>query len=230
MWLVKYEGGGYDGCMWEPNFLLCDDPENPHAFVNIYASGVRGIRGLGALQKLVAEKPGEWYLGLYDLQAEGWKSFRDKVTADQAVMVARNLMGQWDQEIGSLTIQCYECGEETMISDCLLEDWRGAGGVHSVCDHAICQSCSDTRKHTAVVYDIRGLLENWWDEWDQYPEWDMLNTSDDIVSSDQLRIIEYIIRIWGDESDVKGIATWITENWDEAKKGLNQDQQEELAL
>jgi hypothetical protein len=162
-----------------------------------------------------------------------WESFRDEVTADQAIAIGKWLIEYYEQEKRQtleLLLPCYDCGEETMISDCLLEDWHGIGGVHSACDHVICQSCSDTRKRKAVVYDIRGLLENWWDEWDQYDEWDALNTSDDIVSCDQLRIIEYVIRIWGDESDVKGIATWIMENWDEAKKGLNQDQQEELAL
>jgi hypothetical protein len=139
-------------------------------------------------------------------------------------------MGRWDQEIGGLTIQCYECEQETDITEILLEDWRGAGGVHSVCDRAICQACKDAREHKEVVYAIRALLENWWDEWGQYDEWDMLNTSDDIVSCDQLRIVEYAIQRWGDDPDAEGVATWITENWDAAKKGLNQDQQEELAL
>jgi hypothetical protein len=228
MWLVKYEGGGYDGCFWEPNFLLCDDPENPQEFVCILATGMRGIRSLEYLQKVVNEKPGEWYLGLYDLQVDGWKSFRSEVTADQAVMVARNLI---HREIGSLMIQCYECEQETDITEILLGmDWRGNGGVHSVCDHAICQNCSDTRKHKEVVYEIRELLENWWDEWDQYDEWAALNTTDDIVSCDQLRIIEYAIRTWGDEPNVCNITDWITENWDEAKKGLNQNQQGELSL
>lgn len=235
MWLVKYEGGGYDGCLWEPNFLLCDNPENPQEFVNIFASGFRGIRSLAALQKLVAEKPGEWYLGLYDLQNKGWEALRSEVTADQACMIGRWLIrdayvNQGIAEPDRLTIQCYECGEEIDVTDILLEDWHGIGGVHSACKHGICQTCKDTRDHKEVVYAIRGLLENWWDEWEQYDDWDMLNMTDDMVSDDQLCIIEYAIRRWGDKPDARGIADWITENWDEAKKAMCQDQQEELSL
>jgi hypothetical protein len=227
MWLVKYEGGGYDGCLWEANFLLCDDPENPQTMVCIKATGIRGIRGLTALQKRVAEKPGEWYLGLYDLQADGWNVFRSEVTADQVVTIGGWLTTYEPSIVASLTIQCYECGQEIAITEILLEDWRGIGGVASECAQGICQSCKDLRDHQALVKDIARLIEIQWDEWVAYHEWASLEND---PSFPQDQIIEYAIRRWADEPNPREIADWIMSNWDEAKKGMCQDQQEDLAL
>jgi len=53
--LVEYQGGGYDGCMWEWNFFLFDEEGE---FYCVYASGYAGIKTEAKALEALQDK--EW--------------------------------------------------------------------------------------------------------------------------------------------------------------------------
>jgi len=201
MWLIKYEGGGYDGCIWENNYFVCDDPYKITVFHNIYASGFRGIKNL--IELWAKGKPKEWYH--YDLSAKGWEVFCANVTAAQAYMVGKVLK---DIEIVNPTMQCSECKNNFALCDLQLpvEYWYGIGGIATDCDTILCQVCYEKIKHNNLVEFVLRGIEELWDKWPEYEDYILL--SDD----DQLKVIEYAICSC-DTSNEDSIIEWIMENY-----------------
>lgn len=148
--LVQYQGGGYDGCFWEWNYFYIDKGGK---FWNIYSSGRDGIETIEQADKLleqgiqvndykwtIALKCGSYYT--YDMSKE--EDIREFVKESNVVNVTGVL--QFFEDNADLGVEffalCSGCREKiTDLSEAVLENWHGCGGIQLTADVLLCREC-----------------------------------------------------------------------------------------
>ena len=134
--LVQYQGGGYDGCIWEWNYYFLDAN---NLFHDIFSSGHAGITTKGQAEELL-ESDNTFYT--YDLTDD--KAIEEFARECNVVNVTSIL--QWfednPQDGIEFFVLCSECGNrQTDLSELSLEEWHGCGGIQSTADKLICSEC-----------------------------------------------------------------------------------------
>lgn len=215
MYLIMYEGGGYDGCRWEPNYFLTDAEfaDEITEFHDIYSSGFRGIKTLEQAQKMNSE---EWHC--FDLDAMGWQQFRDPVqtSAYWAFRIAR-LLNSMEFLCKTFLLQCWDCKQEIENGCEVLIDTHRDGGVGVIADHALCLNCHSIREKTALIAEIKRYL--WDDEKDRFDDMD-----DEIVEKMIRQVTDFKLT-------AQYVAEYLMDNFDnEHARAINEDQQMDLEI
>ena len=152
--LVQYDGGGYDGCIWEWNYFYID---KRGTFENIAASGTGGIDNLKDAMELL-ENNGNSFSNrvfVYRLDNEDdMKSFANGTACPHVLGVIRwfNNYNSPDAEPFAICSAC-EC-QIVDADDIQLIDIHGCGGIMSTADNLICYEC-----YSANICDYCGEYE-----------------------------------------------------------------------
>jgi len=134
--LVQYQGGGYDGCIWEWNYFFID---KQGMFHDIESSGRGAITTIEQAKELLDSDDTHY---IYDITNDD--SIADFSKECNPVHIAGVL--KWfndynDPDIDFFAI-CSECGcEITDYDDLSLEKWHSCGGIVSWADSLICHEC-----------------------------------------------------------------------------------------
>ncbi len=131
--LVQYQGGGYDGCIWEWNYSFIDGDGQ---FNNIFSSGHNGIKEESQLEDFDFD---DKHVYIYDLtdkkQAD---EFVKESNADNVLMVARVLYDDFDF---NLIGTCEECGTEFALYDAHHSGYKGDSGIGVINTGVVCSDC-----------------------------------------------------------------------------------------
>jgi len=142
--IVQYQGGGYDGCMWEWNYAYFD---NEGEFHSIVASGRKGCRNEEQLRDYIADADegrsrfsvNEY--DLYELDEEGEIERFGRETPISHLLT----VGKWLREEGfddvKLTVACDVCGTTVPVVNCEGEGSHGIGGIQLEHDEIVCSEC-----------------------------------------------------------------------------------------
>ena len=137
--LVVYEGGGYDGCIWEWNAFMF---QCHGGFRDIYSSGHRGIDTKeGALEFLQDEgRQSGAHAEIIDLKDP--KATMKFTTEHCATIVLATLRAASMEKGISMSWKCGCCGD-IRSHQCAAnpEDFRCAGGITILPNMLICDSC-----------------------------------------------------------------------------------------
>jgi len=138
--IVEYEGGGYDGCIWEYNYAYIDKDGEFH---DILSTGCRGCEDREALDKFVTDPHNIAYKNFtfYTLDSvEVRDRFADECCI-RGVLCCGQYLAEHIIEDVALTVRCSECGERADASDATGENYAGCGGVMIEAKSVICESC-----------------------------------------------------------------------------------------
>ena len=135
--IVQYQGGGYDGCLWEWNYAYYDKDGKFH---NVSCSGYAGCDTEEKLLEILDDDTTD----LYELDnPEEVARFGRETPLSHLIG-----MGKWLVEGGEdvntdmkLTVVCDECEETVEVVECSGEGSHGVGGIVSEYNGIICQEC-----------------------------------------------------------------------------------------
>lgn len=139
--LVQYQGGGYDGCVWEWNFFFID---KDGVFHDVFSSGTAGITTREQAEELLAsgkDKRGDFFV--CDLtDAKAIMEFNKECNPVNVRDVLRWFSKEPDYGIDFFAV-CSACDGHIFMNDeePSLEDWHGCGGIMSTADKLICSEC-----------------------------------------------------------------------------------------
>ena len=146
--LCFYQGGGYDGCMWEWNFFAFDKKGKFH---NLYTSGRHGIKTVEQAAAIMDKEHPEHDtfsdpVYIYDLtNPEHVADFQSSHAVPSVVAIVTKLNdGSYGDYDGELYYECDKCGCKCSgaesIEYCTAE-WHGCGGIASTADIKLCNDC-----------------------------------------------------------------------------------------
>lgn len=130
--LVQYKGGGYDGCIWEWNWLYFDEMGKFH---DIYSSGVHRAKTEGQARNML--DAGE-DLYLYDLANGGLEELNRECHAESVVAIAEWLGKNVNLDV---LVTCNMCGNQVDAEDIVLTDFQKDGGIVYTYHGKICSPC-----------------------------------------------------------------------------------------
>ena len=142
--LVFYQGGGYDGCIWEWNFFSFDKNGE---FFNLYTSGCMGIKDEQTAIEMIGS-PDQWEentsnkVYVYDLtNEEKIDEFQSEHSVPSVVAIVNRLnAGEFGEYSNDLWFKCDCCGEKILL-DGVSEGWHGCGGIAITADTKLCSEC-----------------------------------------------------------------------------------------
>ncbi len=151
--LCFYNGGGYDGCMWEWNFFSFDRRGKFH---NLYTSGRHGIQkrkqALAVMDVDSPEHDDFWdTVYVYDLKnPASVAEFQAEHAAPSVVAIVAKLnAGDYGEYSGELYYECDRCGCKVQHVESIadsLTDWHGCGGIASTADTKLCSECASVTR------------------------------------------------------------------------------------
>lgn len=140
--LVQYQGGGYDGCIWEWNYFYIDHDGEFH---DIQSSGRAGITTAEDADDLLANSINAMGDEFHAYNATDPADVAEFSRESNAVHVKGVL--QWfndnmnHPDIAFFAV-CTDCGRHIDDADyAALEDWHGCGGIASTADALLCEDC-----------------------------------------------------------------------------------------
>ena len=134
--LVQYQGGGYDGCIWEWNFFYIDKQGDFH---DVYSSGCAGIKTAAGLHVLDTDEDDVYVYNLSDVKAI--ETLNKEANACNVAGVLKWFEDNPQEDVEFFAV-CSECNETiTDYSDVCLENWHGCGGIASTADALLCSEC-----------------------------------------------------------------------------------------
>lgn len=113
--VVSYQGGGYDGCVWEWNYAFLDKEGGFHS---IFSSGVFGCRDEASLWGRLVDPKVE--RDVYQIPND-WGRLRERESGRGTLRAARFFVGNPDFDFGP-TVRCSECDEECDPYGVVIED------------------------------------------------------------------------------------------------------------
>lgn len=139
--LVQYDGGGYDGCIWEWNFFYIDTDGTFH---NIAASGTGGIDNLKDAMDLLKNNGNSFSNRVFVYCLDNENEMRSFATESACPHVQGVI--QWFNNHNSPDAEpfaiCSECGCKIVDADDIrLIDIHGCGGIESTADNLLCYEC-----------------------------------------------------------------------------------------
>ena len=134
--LVQYQGGGYDGCIWEWNFAYYDDKGKFH---DIFSSGSMCCKTEQDLKAHRNDKRNE--ADVYEYRTNIKKDMRDfttEVNEGLVIAVAKVLQKKFGVEISA---KCDCCGVNHPADLMIPMKPMGAGGTRIKYTSMICEDC-----------------------------------------------------------------------------------------
>ena len=146
--LVFYQGGGYDGCMWEWNFFSFDKNGEFH---NLYTSGCMGIKDVETALEMIGD-PKAWKeessndVYVYDItKDEDIEEFQREHNVPNVVSIVNRInAGEYGEYSNDLWFEC-DCCKERITDNGLMENWHGCGGIAITADTKLCEECYSLR-------------------------------------------------------------------------------------
>lgn len=140
--LIQYQGGGYDGCHWEWNYLLFDARGKFHV---IAASGRKGITNRQAALDLLAAKPDKFGFKSAEFYSYSLKStkalneFQSKCAATHVAGVVEAV----NTIVGKPVMfwKCDGCLRKQHSSEMFHDGYRGNGGIGVQMLGKLCVDC-----------------------------------------------------------------------------------------
>ncbi len=144
--IYQYEGGGYDGCVWEWNFFFIDKTSNFH---DIFSSGRAGITDLETAKEKFTDDPDDFYT--YCIDSE--KDLDELANEVNSQLVSGLVTWFADNQNNEVYVICCECEEklydfdEATIDDddIRCDDCDGLGR---------CSCCGDYAGPDNIYYEI----------------------------------------------------------------------------
>jgi hypothetical protein len=169
MKLYQYQGGGYDGCIWEWNFFLLDEEDG---FTDIFSSGYSGIKNhRDAIKRIKASNASD-KIYLYDLtKEEDIEEFSKENNSTNVGRVCDLVNTYLDKEV--MFYDCSYCDKRvypinhnnypSYFHD--ENNYSGDGGIgiqfHSCiceeCYHNRCDKCDSILRDDYVIIDEEHL-------------------------------------------------------------------------
>lgn len=161
--LVKYMGGGYDGCFEEPNFcsigeVLTVDPDEEEDleedvdFSSLYNSGIYGIKTITKLLSRMKYRESSDYFHIFKIPIHGSRKQKHKAVKEIMEEISpryhsfiTGFLSEGEKD-DDLVFPCGVCGKreyaEKYISAIDLGWGRGCGGLAITTDqYAVCEDC-----------------------------------------------------------------------------------------
>lgn len=139
--LVQYDGGGYDGCIWEWNYFYIDTDGK---FNDVSSSGTGGIDNLRDATELVEKGKNSFSnrVFVYCLDnEEEMRAFATETACPHVQGVIRWFNNYNSPDAEPFAI-CSACGCEIEDADEIqLTDIHGCGGIMSTADTLLCSEC-----------------------------------------------------------------------------------------
>lgn len=156
--ILVYQGGGYEGCIWEWNVCMWDEYGT---WYDIVSSGHSGISTeVGAvdfikeknIEKLPFEEPTKFSLLNLKSQKE-MNFFRDEYTSELVLQVLQ-FLGEEVPGNYRLELKCGECGNTSPCCDDFIHtSYKGIGGIAIQQTNLMCMDC-----YNALSCSICGQL------------------------------------------------------------------------
>ena len=142
--LVQYDGGGYDGCIWEWNFFYIDADGTFH---DIASSGVGGIDNLKDAEQLLKDSGNSFSSKVFIYRLDNKEDLRSFATESACPHVKGVL--RWFNDYNSPDAEpfavCSQCKRRIFdADDVYLVDIHGCGGIMSTADNMVCSDCYTT--------------------------------------------------------------------------------------
>ena len=139
--LVQYDGGGYDGCIWEWNFFYIDKEEGFH---DIFSSGTGGIKTKDRALDLLENEGNSFSSQVFVYCLDNEKDLLEFAKETNVVLVKGVV--KWFNDYNDPDAEpfalCGDCGEKIFdVDDLQLVDWHGCGGTMSTADKLLCYEC-----------------------------------------------------------------------------------------
>jgi hypothetical protein len=135
--LVSYEGGGYDGCMWEWNYAYID---KDGVFHNLASTGIHGCDTLGKLQAAYKRRPDEF--DLYDFSKAKERSRAGRVLPISHLLGVVRALDDMGADV-VIKAPCSNCKKIADVSKMVGENPHGCGGTESEYRDILCPRCQD---------------------------------------------------------------------------------------
>jgi len=143
--VIGYEGGGYDGCFWEPNFAYIDQTGKVY---DLYSSG---RAGMFKDNKQVYQINQLTDMQSYPVTQEGINTMLQDYRQDFVVGVVKMLCNDFDLDLG---VKCDKCESIADANEIEFESYTGDGGIGIISDGIICSECyNNSRCINCCEYD-----------------------------------------------------------------------------
>jgi len=139
--LVQYDGGGYDGCIWEWNFFYIDQNGG---FENIHSSGSGGIMDLIAATELIENGKNSFSSRVFIYHLDNEDELTEFANENNVGLIAGVV--KWFNDYNVPDVQpfaiCSGCGQQfDDYDDICLEDFAGCGGIAISANTLLCYEC-----------------------------------------------------------------------------------------
>ena len=138
--LITYQGGGYDGCIWEWNICLFDNKGNFH---DIYSSGCSGCETRDEILHFIDDISNRGDFSIWDLEKEQY-GFGNILMGGIVVELVRKLNDDfWDYDLipHEVVYNCDECNNEVGSFGGVSTNPIGCGGIVIMNDTKLCDEC-----------------------------------------------------------------------------------------
>jgi hypothetical protein len=135
--LVQYQGGGYDGCMWEWNFAYYD---KDGVFHDVFSSGSRGCKTDAEVKEYLKDAHINSRLSnvyVYDMGKEQEVAEFTTETNEGLVLGVAKVLHKLGVDI---LAKCDDCGKKHLAYTMIPEKPREAGGVMKYTS-MVCEDC-----------------------------------------------------------------------------------------
>lgn len=130
--IIGYHGGGYSGCIWEPNFAYADKDGKIH---DLYSSGRDGMFKDG---KQVHEVKDLDSMQTYPVNQNGINKMLQDYRQDFIVGIVKILNDRHGLDLG---VKCDKCGRIADAHEITFESYKGDGGIGIIQEGIVCPDC-----------------------------------------------------------------------------------------
>lgn len=157
--IIYWRGGGYDGCIWEPNMGFFDRDGEWHPVIST------GSGALDSAEDVLAEIAKENDPGVRDWEKFGIRAFPIDGDGGKCLeWLCANVRNDYVAVLAdalceadySPLMKCAKCGEWFAPRDCTFRDvvtmmadagfYRGDGGIGTITDDVWCDDCRDVNR------------------------------------------------------------------------------------
>ena len=134
--LIRYKGGGYDGCFWEWNYAYFDSGGDFH---DVFSSGRFALPEEQQVQDMLRNRGRDGDPELFDLDVMADCDHLNEINGSTVVAIAQWLESKLGYE---LLVQCDDCKQYVDLSDIELTDLRHEGGIIYSRHGKLCGKCT----------------------------------------------------------------------------------------
>jgi len=139
--LVEYDGGGYDGCIWEWNYFYIDEDGK---FEDVMSSGYGGITTLENAKYLLENNGNDFSDKVFVYHLDDKKDMKTFATESNCCNIKGVIrwFNNYNSPIAEPFAICSDCKCDMPDADEIyLTDIHGCGGIMSTADNLLCSEC-----------------------------------------------------------------------------------------